>query len=96
MKKITTILLLSPLFFSCKNKAETIQARAVDSVKVYMKETLDDPASYEPIEFGKLDTGETDDYLMLHDYRAKNKMGALVKGEMLFHFRKDLSIYKAR
>jgi hypothetical protein len=162
MKKIVFLCLISFVFYSCQStkKSATLQERATDSVTAYMKQNLDDPASYQPVKFGTLDTTmsnymqdekyltlksmseselheEADDllnnkslyqqrskvnyyknrhlagvkgldslkktfkaelsgYLMLHSYRAKNKLGALALHEPLFRFRKDLSIYRVQ
>lgn len=35
-------------------------------------------------------------YRVLHSFRAKNKFGALVKDQLKFEFKPDLSIYKVR
>jgi hypothetical protein len=52
MKKLLLVLLL-PMIFGC---AFTGQQKAEKLIKKYLDSSLNDPHSYEPISFGKLDT----------------------------------------
>lgn len=52
MKKIIIIVLLA-MFVGCAPKPEKV---AQDLIKGYLQKTLDDPTTYEAVEFGQLDT----------------------------------------
>ena len=52
MKKILVFLLASVLLFSCGTQSN--EDRAKNLIKEYMKTKLDDPASYEAVEFSEL------------------------------------------
>ena len=53
-------LLLLMLVFGCTNK-ETAQNMAEKAVKKYVRQNANDPSSYKPIGFGKLDSIYTND-----------------------------------
>ncbi|MBS1526768.1 MAG: hypothetical protein JST19_14010 [Bacteroidetes bacterium] len=79
----TFILILSAgvLLASCGKKAQTAatpDARAADSVKAYLKGHLNDPASYQPETFGKLEKNfssymNDDNYYTYSNWIARTK-----------------------
>ncbi len=70
------------IFSSCQ---QSVQQKAETAVREHLKKTLNDPSSYEAVDFGKVDsvykTVDSTTLLtlrILHSYRAKNSFGALV------------------
>jgi hypothetical protein len=81
MKRILIILLM---LSAC---TQTPEQKAKSAIKKFLEKTLNDPSSYEPVDFGKLDSMFllADDgrkvfsgYTLVHSYRAKNGFNALV------------------
>lgn len=56
MKKIILGLVLSVVLYSCTKSPEE---QAKSNISEYLKKNMDDPSSYESVEFGKLDTLHT-------------------------------------
>ena len=85
MKKIILGLVLSIVLFSCSKSPED---QAKNNISEYLKKNMDDPSSYESVEFGKLDTlhksfdessegivlREKDAKLSLRDQELSNKL----------------------
>lgn len=73
MKKIILLLVLSVALFSCSKSPEE---QAKSNISEYLKKNMDDPSSYESVEFGKLDTlhksfDESTEGLVLREKDAK-------------------------
>lgn len=56
MKKIILVLALSIVLFSC---SKSLEEQAKSNISEYLKKNMDDPSSYESVQFGKLDTLHT-------------------------------------
>lgn len=56
MKKIVLALSASIILFSC---SKSLEKQAESNITEYLKTNMDDPSSYESVEFGKLDTLHT-------------------------------------
>lgn len=70
MKRIILVLALSMVLFSC---SKSIEKQAQDNITEYLKKNMDDPKSYENVEFGKLDT--------LHSSFEESKEGIELRTE---------------
>lgn len=71
---IVMLLILTP------HKEQTPQDKAIEAVKGWLLQRLDDPDSYEPGKF--IVDQEGNGWDIDHEYRAKNKFGALVKDQI--------------
>ncbi len=58
---------------------------SVKQVKDYLKENLNDPSSYDPVEWAEVTQHpETKEFIVRHKYRAKNAFGATMTYNQLF------------
>ena len=58
---------------------------SVKQVKDYLKENLNDPNSYDSVEWSTVvQHPETKEYIVRHKYRAKNAFGAVMSYNQLF------------
>lgn len=78
------------LIISCQKSNED---KARELIKQYFKENSNDPESYEPLEFGKLE--DVTDYpvykhRMLHKYRASNGFDAKTVYGRYFYITEDM------
>lgn len=53
-------------------------------VQEYLKGSLHDPSSYDPVQWGSVQTSDSITFRVSHTYRAKNRLGALVKETKVF------------
>lgn len=66
---------------------------SVSQVAKYLKTNLNDPHSYESIQWSKvIDTNN--EYIVAHQYRAKNRFGAFIVVKQIFHISKKGEIIK--
>jgi hypothetical protein len=74
------------------------QITAQNNVKRFVLNQLNDPDSYEPVEFGDviLYASRTEPYIIYHRWRAKNGFNALVMEEYNFLLRKDMSVIREK
>ncbi|MES1221633.1 MAG: hypothetical protein ABUT20_39400 [Bacteroidota bacterium] len=94
MKKILLFFIL--LLFAC---SQTNEQKSAIAIKKFLQNVLNDPSSYEPVDFGKLDSLFLRDpsnnqkffsgYSVVHSYRAKNAFGALVLSVDTFWIEKN-------
>jgi len=94
MKKVLLLTLIIGCFLSCSKPTKEDMAK--DLIKKYMIENLNDPKSYEPISFSKLDSISVVHPVLLgwrmtHKFRAKNGFGALGIQNMEFFFDKEVT-----
>lgn len=60
------------------------------NIEAYLKKTLNNPKSYEPVEFSAMVKNPyADDYVMSHKFRATNGFGALMLTEYMFEVDKS-------
>lgn len=64
-------------------KEKTPQEKAEYNVSLYLKQSLNDPDSYEPIEWGPIIKNGVI-YSIRHIYRAKNVFGGYIKCDQIF------------
>jgi len=62
-------------------------------VKSWLKDNLKDPDSYEGIEWGKV-IKQDSEYVVLHEYRAKNSLGGYVISKKLFRLDENGNVIK--
>jgi hypothetical protein len=74
MKRILFLFFAVFALMACSQK--TPQQKAEAAVKQYLQKNMDDPSSYEPVEFGKLDSA----YSTLEDDSAYIAMNAEIAG----------------
>jgi hypothetical protein len=99
MKKINTYLFAILFLMGCSNSP---LKKAESSVKSFLKEKLQAPETYKPINFSKLDTLRKNDttdklvscYRITHNYKIENSAGEMVKMSVTFLLDKDLKVTK--
>lgn len=74
------------------------QITAQNNIKRFVKSQLNDPDSYEPVDFGNVIDypSRTEPYIISHSWRAKNGYNAFVLEEYNFFLRKDMSVIRAK
>jgi hypothetical protein len=100
MKNKITYLLATLLFIGCSNSPSD---KAESSVKSYLKDKLQNPGSYEPINFSNLDTFKRNDttdkiisaYGITHNYEIENSAKEKVKMTVRFYLDKDLKVTRS-
>ena len=100
MKKTIPYLFAALLIFSCSNSPAD---KAASAVKSYLKEKLQTPNSYSPINFSKLDTlkkkdtmdGKISFYRITHNYEVENSGKEKVKMTVTFLLDKELKVTKS-
>lgn len=98
MKKLLLIPLLSAAIFSCGEIKKSPNDIAKVLIKDFVQETFDDPESYEPLDFSSIDTFNSIDLIgnpekklvVVHKFRAKNRMGAKILEQRRFLFNLEL------
>lgn len=94
MKKIMFLAVMAMFLLACSSN----QKKAEQSVQTYLEENLNDPKSYESIEFGKLDSikgykeGDAKKWVIFHSYRAANAFGAKMKFASYFELNNDFKV----
>jgi hypothetical protein len=100
MKNTFTYLLATLFLISCSNSPSD---KAESSIKSYLKDKLQNPGSYEPINFSKLDTFKKNDttdkivsaYAITHNYEIENTAKEKVKMTVRFYLDKDLKVTRS-
>jgi hypothetical protein len=100
MKNKFTYLLATLLIIGCSNSPSD---KAESSVKSYLKDKLQNPGSYEPINFSKLDTFKSNDttdkiisaYGITHNYEIENSAKEKVNMTVRFYLDKDLKVTRS-
>jgi hypothetical protein len=93
--KTVVIILLGLWLTACSQPTQTPEQRRADSLQAivnnakvsigrYMLQNLDDPRSYEPVAYGEVVNFGMYQNALKHQYRAKNRFGALVLSETTF------------
>lgn len=59
---------------------------SVFEVKVFLRKTLKDPKSYDPMAWGKVVKNKDGSFYVVHRYRAKNSFGGYVIEQKIFRF----------
>jgi hypothetical protein len=97
MKILVFLCLITSVFYSCQSskKSATLRERATDSVTAYMKQNLDDPASYQPVKFGTLDTTMSN-YTQDDKYFTLKSMSESELGEEADEMLNDRKLYSQR
>lgn len=98
MKKLLLIPLLSAVFFSCSETEKSPNDRVKVLIEDFVQKTFDDPESYEPLDFSSIDTFNSIDLIgnpekklvVVHKFRAKNRMGAKILEQRRFLFNLEL------
>lgn len=92
MKKLLIICLF---FASC---TKSIESSVRDAVEKDVKLSLNDPKSYEPLQWSKVDTMYLDSaktqkgYAVVHSFRCKNSFNATVENEQVFQLDQNFNI----
>jgi hypothetical protein len=97
MIKKTAVLLLICFALICCTKPDnrtpeqiktdsliTLKQISQDSIKSFLNYNLDDPKSYEPVQFGELENYGRNYNMLKHRFRTKNRFGALIMVEKNF------------
>jgi hypothetical protein len=100
MKKIIINLFATILIIGCSN---TPADEAASAVKSFLKEKLQNPRSYSPINFSKLDTLKKKDtadskisfYRITHNYEVQNSSKEKVKMSVTFYLDNELKVTKS-
>jgi hypothetical protein len=100
MKKIITYLFATILIIGCSNSPAE---KAASAVKSYLKDKLQNPNSYSPINFSKMDTlkkkdttdGKISFYRITHNYEVQNSSKEKVKMSVTFYLDNEHKVTKS-
>lgn len=98
MKKLFLMLLFCAITVTVFGQASTQLTKAKSSVKSYLLKSLDNPSSYKPATWGKLERVKDDTfngYRIAHSFRARNKFNALVLQNYIFVLNTSLNVVSA-